>query len=211
MSHEQREQAANEGTEGQEKKHSRKSPRARRGRGEGGISFREDKNLWYARLSLGFDGQGRRVRKTIYGRSKAEVAEELRKLQADHDAGRLVEAEEITTGEYLKRWLNNTAKETVGVATWERYRQLVEGYLVPILGGVKLHKLRPLHVEQCYATMKTGAADRKPAGADTRKSAGAVLSVALNHAVETLKIIPYNPAATVKKAKPAVREMAFMT
>lgn len=42
------------------------------------------------------------VRKTVYGASKAEVGEKLRKLQAEHDAGRLVDAEEITTGEYLQ-------------------------------------------------------------------------------------------------------------
>jgi integrase len=188
----------------------RKPKKSRRGRGEGGIRFREDKGLWEARLSLGYDGKGKRLRKTVYGESKADVAEKLRKLQAEHDAGRLVEAEEITTGEYLTRWLNNTAKETVGVATFERYRQLVELYLFPILGGLKLHKLRPLHVEQCYATMRDGTPDRKPAGADTRKSAGVILSAALKRAVE-LRLIPFNPAGEVKKARPAAREMAFMT
>lgn len=87
---------------------------------------------------------------------------------------------------------------------------MVELYLVPILGGLKLHKLRPMHVEQCYATMRDGTADRKPAGADTRKSAGGVLSTALKRAVE-LRLIPYNPAADVKKHRPKAREMAFMT
>ncbi|WP_439631415.1 tyrosine-type recombinase/integrase [Gemmata sp.] len=183
---------------------------ARRGRGEGGISFREDKELWVARISLGFDGGGKRIRKTVYGETKNEVAEKLRKLQADHDAGRLVDAEEITVKEYLTRWLGNTAKETVGDGTWERYRQLVHKYLIPILGGLKLHKVRPLHVEQAYADMKQGNGDRKPAGADARKSAGVVLSIALKHAVRN-GLIPANPAAEVKKARPARREMAFMT
>jgi integrase len=184
--------------------------RNRRGRGEGSIAYRDDKGLWEARISLGFGASGRRVRKTVYGVSKGDVAEKLRKLQADHDAGRLVETEELTTAEYLTRWLNNTAKEAVGGTTWERYRQLVELYLVPILGGVKLHKLRPLHVEQCYATMKVGSEERKPAGASTRKFAGVVLSVALRHAVR-INLIPSNPAAEVKKARTAEREMLFMT
>ena len=184
--------------------------RARRGRGEGNISFREDKRLWTAQLSLGFDGRGRRIRKTVYGTSKADVAEKLRRLQAEHDAGRLVDAEDLTVGEYLTRWLQNTAKEGVQATTWERYSQLVTLYLVPILGGVKLSKLRPLHVEQCYATMGKGFEDRKPAGADTRKSAGVILSAALRHGVR-IGVIPSNPAAEVKKARPAVREMAFMT
>lgn len=184
--------------------------KARRGRGEGNISYREDKKLWTAQLSLGFDGGGKRVRKTVYGATKQEVAEKLRRLQSDHDAGRLADAEDLTVREYLTRWLQNTARESVQGSTWERYRQLVEIYLVPILGGVRLAKLRPLHVEQCYATMAKGFDGRKPAGADTRKSAGVILSAALRHGVR-IGVIPANPAAEVKKAKPPAREMAFMT
>lgn len=187
-----------------------KPNRARRGRGEGSIRFREDKGLWAAELSLGYDGNGKRIRKTVYGSTKKEVGEELRKLQSEHDAGRLVETEKITTGEYLTRWLNNTAKNKVGVLTWERYRQLVELYLVPLLGGLSLAKLRAFHVEQAYATMEKGFGERKPAGPATRKFAGVVLGVALRHAVK-VKAIPFNPAADVAKAKPAEREMQYMT
>lgn len=183
--------------------------KGRRGRNEGAISFVPEKKLWKARLSLGFDGNGKRIRVTAYGKTKADVAENLRRLQAEHDAGRLVDAEDITVGEYLARWLSNTAKEAVGEGTWERYRQLVEVYLVPILGGVRLHKLRPLHVEQAYATMLKGFNERKPAGASTRRFAGVILGVALRHAVRT-GLIPSNPAADVKKAKVKSREMRFM-
>jgi integrase len=192
-----------------DRKEGRKSKKARRGRQEGSIFERTD-GRWSAEVSLGYDGQGKRVRKTVYGADKAEVAEKLRKLQADHDAGRLVETEQLTVGEYLNRWLNNTAKNKVRPQTWERYRQLVEIYLVPILGGVKLSKLAPLHVEQCYAAMERGASDRKKASASTRKCAGVILSAALKHAVR-VKLILYNPAADVAKARPEEREMRYMT
>ncbi len=187
----------------------RKTQKARRGREEGSIFERSD-GRWAAEISLGFDGSGRRVRKTVYGADKGEVAEKLRKLQVSHDAGRLVDAEDLTAGEYLRRWLANTAKESVQGTTLARYTQLVELYLVPILGGMRLAKLRPLHVEQCYAAMAKGEGTRKPAGAHTRKSAGVVLSAALKHAVR-IGVIPSNPAADVQKARPAEREMAFMT
>jgi integrase len=146
----------------------------------------------------------------VYGRSKAEALEKLRAVVADVDAGRLVDCEGLTVGEYLTRWLGTTAKEHVRDATWERYRQLVEGHLLPVIGGLKLAKLRPLHVEQAYAAMAQGSATRKAAGADTRKSAGVVLSAALRHAVR-LGILPSNPAADVKKARPAHREMVVLT
>jgi hypothetical protein len=43
------------------------SNRKRRGRGEGSITYREDKGLWRARLSLGFGPNGKRIRKEVYG------------------------------------------------------------------------------------------------------------------------------------------------
>ncbi len=184
--------------------------RKRRGRGEASIFQRASDGLWVSTISLGYDGAGKRIRKTVYAATKGEVAENLRKLQSEHDAGRLVATEELTTGEYLTRWLNNTAKNKVWAATYRRYKQLVELYLSPILGGVKLSKLAPLHVEQCYATMLKGTDKRRPAGATTRRAAGTVLSIALRHAVR-VKLIQNNPAADVAKARPDEREMKVMT
>lgn len=181
----------------------KKTRRARRGRGEGGISFREDKQLWYATLSLGYDGEGKRIRKTVYKSTKNEVAEELRKLQAEHDAGRLVDAEGLTTGEYLAKWLAG-ASGGVGETTWERYRHAVELRLVSALGKVPLHKLRPLHVEQAYNSM------RATETAATCRAAGVVLGIALRHAVR-LKLIPSNPAADVRKVKSVAKEMLYLT
>ncbi len=178
--------------------------RKRRGRGEGSVYRRAD-GRWVGVLSLGADGSGRRKRVVVYAASKTEALEKLRRVQADADAGRLAEADRLTVGEYLRRWLDHTAKNRVRDATWERYRQLVELYLTPILGGVGLARLTPLHVEQCYADM-----GRRGASAWTRRIGGVVLSAALKHAVR-LGLIPANPAAGVAKARPIAREMLFLT
>lgn len=189
----------------------KKTKRSKRGRGEGGIRFRPNKKLWAAELSLGFDGTGKRIRKTVYGATKGEVAEELRKLQSEHDAGRLVDTEEMTTGEYLKRWLV-TVKGKTGQATFEGYQQLTEQYLIPALGGIKLSKLRPLHIETAYSNFSREGPDKKRivASSNTCKAAGVVLGIALRKAVQ-LKLITSNPSAEVSKPKSAFREMMFMT
>jgi integrase len=70
---------------------------------------------------------------------------------------------------------------------------------------VRLGKLRAVHIEQCYGQM-----EREGAGAWTRKMAGTLLSNALRHAVR-LKLIPFNPAADVIKARPEEKEMHFLT
>ena len=127
--------------------------RARRGRGEASVYQRESDGRWVGSLSLGYDGAGKRRRKVVYGETKGEVAEELRKLQFNHDAGRLVETDELTTGEYLSRWLA-VAETKTRPATFARYKQLAEQYLVPALGATKLAKLLPLHVERLRKLVK---------------------------------------------------------
>src|SRR5438552_2317736 len=97
-------------------------PRRRRGRGEGGIFQRGD-GIWCACISLGYDEQGKRKRRTIYGATKQEVQEELRKLQNDAVNGQLSDAGALTVAAYLARWLENTVKSRVQPKTALRYEQ----------------------------------------------------------------------------------------
>jgi integrase len=179
-------------------------------RGDARLYQRESDGLWVGSVSLGIDGNGKRLRRTVYGKTKADVAKKVRAIQSAADTGRLVETDRLTTSEFLTRWLHNTAKPKTQEGTWERYREVTDLFLVPILGRVPITKLTALHVEQCYAAMDAGAADRKTASKWTQKMAGVVLSQALKHAVK-LKIIPFNPASDVAKPKPRSREMVFMT
>src|SRR5262249_37403574 len=134
-----------------------------------------------------------------------------RQLLNEHDDG-LLDADNLTTGEYLKRWLV-TAKEKTQLATYERYEQLTQQYLIPAVGRVKLSKLRPTHVEAVYnnLTRTTKNDKRIAASANTRRAAGTVLGIALQHAAEKLKLIPANPAARMGKPKAAHHEMKFMS
>lgn len=46
--------------------------RARRGRAEGSV-FRRKDGSWSAEASMGYDAAGKRKRRTVYGKTKAEV------------------------------------------------------------------------------------------------------------------------------------------
>jgi integrase len=179
--------------------------RKRRGRSEGSIYFRETDKQWVGSISLGYDGTGKRKRRVVYGATKQEVAEKLRQLQLKAISGTLSDVSRLTVGDYLQRWLDNTAKNKVRATTLERYEVLVRLHLKPNLGGVQLGRLGAIHVEDCYAQM-----ERDGDGAWTRRMAGTLLSNALRHAVR-LKLIAFNPAADVVKARPRDKEMLFLT
>jgi integrase len=69
------------------------------------------------------------------------------------------------------------------------------------LGLIKLVKLRRAHVEQLYADLLTAGVS----AAQCRKI-GTTLTIALNAAVQS-KLIPYNPATSVRKPKARKPEM----
>ena len=56
--------------------------RKRRGRGEGTI-YQRPNGLWVAMNSVGVDHEGRRIRRSVSGRTKAEVQRKLRDLQLE--------------------------------------------------------------------------------------------------------------------------------
>jgi integrase len=58
---------------------------ARRGHGEGSIFQRKD-GRWVGTLNLGWQ-DGKRARKSFYGRTRREVAEALTKAQRDAQLG----------------------------------------------------------------------------------------------------------------------------
>jgi integrase len=177
--------------------------RKRRGRSEGAVYQRGD-GLWVGSLSLGYDGNGKRRRRTVYGQTKREAQQELRELQTKVDIGQSVDASKITVSEYLDHWLSRV-KSTVATHTYLPYKQHVEKYLKPKIGGTKLTALAAVHVEQLYSEL--AEAGVSPA---MQHKAGVTLNVALQNAVSPLKLIPFNPVREVKKPRHEPKEMTAL-
>jgi integrase len=175
--------------------------RKRRGRGEGSI-YEESDGRWTGVVSFGINpATGKRRRRKVHGKTKQEVQEKLRELQGKGPG----EPCRLTVGQFLLRWLENTAREKIGENSYEKYKRIVDRRILPKLGGLRLADLTAFHVEDFYADMK-----RESVGAPSRHQAGMVLSTALKHAVR-LHLIAANPASEVARPRPEVREMTILT
>src|SRR5215208_6540690 len=170
----------------------------RRGNGEGSISRRKD-GRWEAKYTAHTaDGPKRRA---LYGKTRKEVADKLVKVLADRASGYTFDIENVTVGQYLDRWLNDSDRGSVRTSTYERHEQIVRLHLKPALGRVKLSKLTPAHVQGLYRDkLDSGLA---PA---TVQKIHAVLHKALNQALKW-NMIPRNVADAVKAPRPAPEEM----
>jgi integrase len=156
---------------------------------------------WEATVSLGYDAHGKRIRRAVFGRTKQEAQEALRKLQTDHALGRLTDAGKFTVADYLTLWLDQTARVKVAAATYDRYKLIVDRQLKPHLGALRLNKLTTFHVSQLDAILeKQGESPRQ------RQMAQVVFGTALRDAVRK-KLLAFNPVADAARPRPPKKEM----
>lgn len=132
----------------------------RRGRSEGSI-FKRANGQWAASISLGYDAEGRRKRRTIYGKTKKDVQQKLSRLQHAALTGALVEPTKLTVGEYMERWLEDAARPAIRRSTYIRYDSIIKNHITPHVGHLKLAQLNPGQVQSLYRLLeKKGASPR---------------------------------------------------
>jgi len=169
----------------------------KRGNGEGSITRRKD-GLYMARYTVQTATGSKR--KALYGKTRSEVAAKLSKALADRESGLTFDADNMTVGEYLARWLSDSVKGTVRISTFERHEQIVRAHLVTAFGRMKVKNLTPAHVRSLHREkLEDGLA---PA---TVRKIHSTLHKALSQAVAD-GLIPRN-AADVKAPRPAPDEM----
>jgi hypothetical protein len=76
----------------------------RRGHGEDAIYFDAAKNRYVGAISVGFGPDGKRVRRTVTGRTKAEVRDKLKAAHAELDRG-LHTSATYTVQQAVSDWL----------------------------------------------------------------------------------------------------------
>lgn len=161
----------------------------KRGHGEGGVYQRAD-GMWVGQLDLGYDQNGKRLRKRVYAKRKASVLDKLTKARADHAAGVLTERDDrITVGKYLDDWLDHVAVERVRPKTLYDYRFNASRYIEPYLGRKKLARLSVSDVDRWLADLAAQGLSPR-----TRQYARSVLRNALKTA-ETRGLVARNVAA----------------
>ena len=164
----------------------------RRGNGEGSIRRRKD-GRWEGRYTI-YTDEGRK-QKTVYGKSRKEVAEKLTEAMAGRDKGFVFDAGKLTVGEHLTRWLEDVVKPTASHRTYSTNAQQVRTHIAPTLGRIKLKDLRKAHIDRLYREkLDSGLSP------STLRRVHAVLHKSLEEAVKG-DLIPRNPAAHANKPK----------
>lgn len=177
--------------------------RRRRGNREGSI-YKDNSGRWRASVHIGYRN-GRRLRKLLSGRTRAEVAEKLKGPLRDQQLGLPIQPDRQTVGAYLDSWLEQSVKRRVRPKTYVTYRDIVRLHLKPEIGGIRLQKLGPQHVQRLLnSKLESGLSPR------TARHVRTTLITALETAVK-FGLVPRNVAKLVDPPRAPKREIRPFT
>jgi integrase len=173
------------------------------GNGEGGITHHKGSGLYMARYTVQTPTGPKR--KTLYGKTRREVDQKLTKAKANRDDGLVFDADNLTVGRYLQRWLTDSVRDTVKATTYESYERLIRLHLVPTLGRLKLKNLTTTHVRGLYREKL----DHGLSPTSVQR-VHALLHKALKQAVHD-GLVPRNITETVKAPRQSRKEISTLT
>jgi integrase len=166
------------------------SRKGRRGHGEGSVYRRPDGH-WAGMLDLGWI-DGKRRRRTVSGRTRAEVVDKLDELRRQKKRGTDLAARPRTVEQWMNEWVNEIkAHDGTHGSTLARYGQVSRVHIVPSLGRKRLDRLTPAEVQSFVNRLAN-----KVAASSVVKIHG-VLRAALSDA-ERLDLVPRNVAKSVR-------------
>ncbi len=141
----------------------------------------------------------------MYGPTKEEVRKQLTELHTQALHGGVSQPTQLTVAQYLTRWLEDVAKPKIRVTTYRQYEGLVRLHMIPHIGGIRLAKLTPAHVQGLYASLlRDGMSPRQCQMVHSR------LFSALKRAVRW-KLIPSNPCADVDRPTAPTKRFVPLT
>ncbi|MGN0745381.1 MAG: tyrosine recombinase XerC [Aristaeellaceae bacterium] len=163
----------------------------KRANGDGCIRQRAD-GRWEGRYTLGRDpGTGRQVQKSVYGKTKAEVAQKMRAITHEIDQGIYTDPTKITVGAWLDTW-HADYLGSVKASTASQYEYQIRVRIKPALGAVKLSELTAPMIQRMYNNaVKSGLSPKSV------RNLHGVMHKALDQAVE-LQYIRVNPCEACK-------------
>ncbi len=168
--------------------------------GEGTIGKRKD-GRWEARYIAGRDPEtGKQIRKSILGKTQAEVRTKLKEALAEATEIDVVKSGEYNVAGWVQAWYSLYAQPNVRETTARYYKGYIDHHVLPRLGDIPLNKLTSLDIQQFYKDLlengriREDTKAKKPGlSSTTVHGIHVMLKSALKRAVQE-RLIPFNPA-----------------
>lgn len=106
----------------------------KRANGEGNIRKRPD-GTWEARFYVGRDpGTGKAIRKSVYGKTQAEVRKKLTASTKEVDEGTYTPPSKMLLSQWLDTWIAEYTKNLKPYSL-RNYKSQIKNHIKPYIGG----------------------------------------------------------------------------
>lgn len=170
----------------------------------GSITQRGDK--YRVCFDYGVDRSGKRIRKYRTFDTKRDATRAFNEHKVKMDKGTQVLPSEYTFAQWLDYWYKDIILPQIEETTAYGYRGMIENYLKPQLGEIRLQKLTVRDIQQYY----TWLMDEKELSPNTVIKHHNLLTNTLD-AAERQEYITKNPMRAVSPPKKRQREAKFYT
>ena len=174
----------------------------KRANGEGTIKKRKN-GTWEGQFVAGRDEKGKLIRRSVYGKTQAEVSKKLTTLTNDLNTGIYISPDDITVGQWFDIWLSDYLG-SVKQSTAAQYRYQIEQNIKPYLGSFKLQKLTAPMIQNLYKRRL------EDLSAKSIKNLHGVMHKGLNQAV-LCQYLKSNPCLACQLPRIEKKEMAVLT
>ncbi len=171
-------------------------------------SIQKKGGQYYIILDLGQDPKThRRKQKWVATNSNRKKTAEamLEEIIRKANGNTYVEPSKLTLKEYLEKWLESYAKNSVRSSTYDSYSWAIKKHLIPTIGHYKLEQLRPLYLQEFFNSLH-----KTRLSPTSIRYVYNVLKESLNQAV-TWQIIEHNPCLAVEPPRKRKYEAGIVT
>ena len=186
----------------------------RRPSGDGMVRKRDD-GRWEGRIVVGHKANGDPIFRHVYAKTQKALTEKLHQSIECYQDVELTEDSRMTLSEWLDRWLAEYKDGTIRPGTLESYRNYIENYIKPQLGGKQVSLITTQDVQRMYRRLKSGGRVREDAEGSKRLSDSTVRHIhtmlhgAMKAAVQA-HIIPKNPTENATAPKSNYKPMQVL-
>jgi integrase len=144
----------------------------------------------------------------VTGRTETEKRKEAERALAEFtveiERGLVIDGKKLTFKEFVDRWLKDYAETNLAPMTLSRYKDLLDNFILPSIGHIKIGQLRPTHIIEFEAMLRENGIrrDGKPGGFSEKTILyhHRIINSVLNDAVQW-QLLFSNPGARVKPPK----------
>jgi integrase len=180
-----------------------------RGKGEGSVHRRSQDERWVGTIEL-VSSTGKRRRKSVVRGTKTEAQDALTDMLIElRKHGDLPTASQ-TVEQWFEYWLETLAVKEVRPNTIAGYRTVTYGWIIPIIGTVKLSKLTQAHVRRVTDAILAGRPGQRPLSSTYALNAHRVMSSAFSIAKMEGRISE-NPAKNMRAPRKARTTLEALT